>query len=135
MAQSKGVRDRSDGCEEMTDIILDLPPPLSVNRLRRIDWSAEVRNSAWKDQAYRHVLIAKRRPENPIKLERIERFEITIVFDENKVGLDLDNGVKGLIDFLCLVELIAGDAPKHMRRLVVEFGEAPTGTRITIKRL
>lgn len=94
-----------------------------------------MRNSAWKDQAYRHVLMAKRRPENPIKLERIEHFEITIVFDEKQTGIDLDNGIKGVLDFLCHVGLIKDDGPKHMRRLVVEFGEAPIGTRITIKRL
>ena len=119
----------------MTVITLDLPPPISVNRLRRIDWSSEVRSSAWKDQANRHVLMAKRRPDNPVKIERIERFEITIVLDENQNGIDLDNGIKGVIDYLCLIEVIAGDAPRHMRKLTVEWGEAPEGCRITITPL
>lgn len=117
------------------EIALDLPPPLSVNRLRKIDWSAEVRNEAWKRGADSYVYMAKRDALNPLKLTRIPRFEVSLVFDESQTEIDLDNGVKGIVDYLCHIGLIEDDGPKHMRRLVVEWGEAPTGCRVTIRPL
>lgn len=114
------------------DVVLDLPPPLSVNKQRRIDWSAEVRRTAWKKTADAFVLMAKRRPGNPLKLNRIPRFEITITFDETQTGIDLDNGVKGILDFLVLREVIEDDGPKHMRKLTIEWGYAPEGARVTV---
>ena len=114
----------------MEDVVLDLPPPISVNALRRIDWSASVRTSEWKQAANAHVLLAK---SNGLKLAPMQRFEITIKFDENQTGIDLDNGVKGIIDYLCLINLIEDDGPSYMRRLVVEWGEAPTGCRVTVR--
>ena len=117
------------------DIWLDLPPPISVNRMRRIDWSASVRQTEWKRGADAYIYMAKRRKEHPLKLRSIERFEITLTFNESLTGIDLDNGVKGIIDYLCYAEVIAGDAPKNMRRLVVEFGYAPEGCRVTVKPL
>jgi Holliday junction resolvase RusA-like endonuclease len=116
-----------------SDIVLDLPAPLSVNKQRRIDWTAEVRNSAWKKIADAFVLMAKRRPGNPLKLNRIPRFEITITFDEAQTGIDLDNGVKGILDFLVLREVIEDDGQKHMRKLTVEWGYAPEGARVTVR--
>lgn len=115
------------------DVVLDLPPPISVNAMRRVDWSSMSRTTQWKRGADAYVFAAKRRADNPLKLERIQRFEVTITFDENQTGIDLDNGVKGILDYLCLVELIEDDGPKHMRRLVVEWGAAPTGCRVTVK--
>lgn len=113
-------------------IIIDLPPPLSVNRTRRIDWTSEVRNSNWKRAADAYLLQAKRRPENPLKLQNIPCFELTITFDENQTGIDLDNGIKGICDYLVDREVIEDDGPKHMRKLTIEWGEAPEGARVTI---
>lgn len=122
-----------DAITPQIDIVLDLPAPISVNALRRVDWSSHVRSSEWKEQANNYVLMAKRRRENPVKLHKIERFELDIVFDESQTGIDLDNGVKGIIDYLCYVDLIAGDAPKHLRKLTVAWGVAPEGTRVTVR--
>jgi len=49
--------------------------------------------------------------------------------------MDLDNCCKVLIDYLRRIELIANDAPKNMRRLVVEWGEAPEGVRVEVTPL
>lgn len=119
----------------LEEVSLNLPPPLSVNRLRKIDWASEVRNEPWKRGADSYVFMAKRDPRNPLKLSRIPRFEVLLVFDENQTGIDLDNGVKGILDYLCFIGLIEDDGPKYMRRLVVEWGEAPTGCRVTIRPL
>lgn len=115
------------------DVVLDLPVPISVNKLRRINWRAHRRAGLWRDQADRHLLLAKTRAIDPFKLNSIPRFEIHILLDEKRVVIDADNTCKLLIDFLRHRNIIQDDSPKHMRRLVVEWGDAPTGCRVTVK--
>jgi Holliday junction resolvase RusA-like endonuclease len=115
------------------DIVLDLPIPPSVNRTRRIDWKSVRTMTAWSNVANAYVLAAKGRATSPLKLSRVSRFELLIVLCEHKAKIDLDNGLKALIDYLRKIELIEDDSPKHMRRLIVEFGHAPMGCRVTVK--
>jgi len=115
------------------DVVLDLPVPISVNKLRRINWRAHRRAGLWQDQADRHLLAAKCRTENPVKLNSIQRFEIEITLNESKVFLDLDNSLKLLIDYLRHRNIIMDDSPKHMRKLTVLWGLAPHGCRVTVK--
>jgi hypothetical protein len=56
-----------------------------------------------------------------------------VVLSEHHCKIDLDNGLKALIDYLRRIELIEDDSPKHMRRLVVEFGLAPMGCRVVVR--
>jgi len=119
----------------MTDIVIDLPRPISVNKLRRINWAAHKRAKDWREVANGYLMLAKTRKENPVRFDRIETFELTIVLDEKRVFIDLDNTLKLLIDYLRHVNIVKDDSPKHMRKLTVEWGEAPLGARITIKRL
>jgi Holliday junction resolvase RusA-like endonuclease len=114
------------------DVVLDLPVPPSVNRTKRIDWKYQKKLKVWKQSADGFVHIAKR---NGLKLEKIPRFELRIVFSEEHTNSDLDNIIKHLIDYLRYIELLADDAKKHMRKIVVEWGEAPEGARITVVRL
>lgn len=116
------------------DMILDLPAPPSVNRTRRLDFSALRIISAWKNVADAYVLSAKQREISPLKLAKIPRFELHIVMSDRS-RVDLDNGLKALIDYLRKIEVIEDDSPKHMRRLVVEFGNAPQGCRVTVRPL
>ncbi len=115
------------------DIVLDLPAPPSVNRTRRVDWSARRGVTAWHNVANAYVLAAKGRQVNPLKLTKIARFELLIILSERKTRIDLDNGLKALIDYLRKIELIEDDSPKHLRRLVVEFGIAPMGCRVHVR--
>ena len=117
------------------DIVLDLPAPPSVNRTRRVDWAATKVVKAWQNVANAYVLAAKGRSNSPLKLNKVPRFELRIVMSENHSKIDLDNGLKALIDYLRKIELIEDDSPKHMRRLVVEFGHAPFGCRVTVKSI
>jgi Holliday junction resolvase RusA-like endonuclease len=116
-----------------SDIILDLPAPPSVNKTRRVDWAATRCVKAWHNVADAYVLAAKGRQISPLRLEKVPRFELHIVMSEHHSKIDLDNGLKALIDYLRKIELIEDDSPKHMRRLVVEFGLAPHGCRVTVK--
>jgi Holliday junction resolvase RusA-like endonuclease len=115
------------------DIVLDLPAPPSVNKVRRVDWSSVRVVKAWQNVSNAYVLAAKGRANSPLKLIKVPRFELHIVMSENHTKIDLDNGLKALIDYLRKIELIEDDSPKHMRRLVVEWGIAPFGCRVTVK--
>jgi Holliday junction resolvase RusA-like endonuclease len=115
------------------DIVLDLPPPPSVNKVRRVDWSSVRVVKAWQNVSNAYVLAAKGRANSPLRLVKVPRFELHIVMSEHHTKIDLDNGLKALIDYLRKIELIEDDSPKHMRRLVVEWGLAPHGCRVTVK--
>ncbi len=113
-------------------VMLDLPPPVSVNAARRIDWSARPKIKAWKEHADRFVLAAKRQP-SPPKFEKLERFIITVILSEDHCTIDLDNGIKVLIDYLVRIEVIANDAKKNMRGLHMIWGHAPAGCRVIVR--
>lgn len=115
------------------DIVLDLPVPPSVNVTRRIDWKAARAVTAWKNVADAYVIAAKGRTQNPLRLMKVPRFELVITLSEHHTKIDLDNGLKALIDYLRRIELIEDDSPKHMRRLVVEWGLAPFGCRVIVR--
>jgi Holliday junction resolvase RusA-like endonuclease len=115
------------------EVVLDLPPPMSVNRSRRIDWRSQAKLQAWKEHADKFVLAAKSRGE--LKFERIPKFSIEIVLSEDHCKIDADNGLKCIIDYLRRVDIIANDAKKNMRRIVVDWGHAPAGVRVTVRPL
>jgi hypothetical protein len=115
------------------EIVLDLPAPISVNKLRKIDWAASKRMKDWKRSADNYVLAAKCRTENPLRPMKIPRFELWITLSEAMVDIDADNGLKHLIDYLRRIDLIENDAKKNMRGLHVVFGVAPIGCRVTVR--
>lgn len=115
------------------DIVLDLPAPPSVNRTRKIDWKGKRQVAAFQNVADAYVLAAKGRANSPLRLTKIPRFELTITMSEHHTRIDLDNGLKALIDYLRRIGLIEDDSPKHMRRLVVQWGLAPFGCRVTVR--
>ncbi len=55
------------------------------------------------------------------------QFEAIITLRDGATRMDLDNAAKEIIDYARRIELVANDGPKHMRRLVVQWGEAPEG--------
>lgn len=115
------------------EIVLDLPAPPSVNRTRKIDWKGKRQLIAWGNVADGYVLAAKGRTISPLRLVKVPRFELLVTMSELHTRIDLDNGLKALIDYLRRIELIEDDSPKHMRRLVVEWGRAPFGCRVTVR--
>lgn len=117
----------------MTDtIVLDLPPPLSVNRTRKINWKAKGKVEKWVVRA--DMMIMSRGGLR--RLGKIaSQFEVHILLDERQCGVDADNTAKLLIDYCRRLELVVDDSKKFMRRLVVEWGEAPTGCRVTLREV
>ena len=112
-------------------IVLDLPAPLSVNATRKIAWRFKAKIDAWQRNADAHFTTQKRR----LMAEPVpDRFEVVVTLPEDS-AIDLDNTPKLVIDALRRFRLIADDDRKHMRRVVLEFGDAPTGCRVTVNPL
>jgi Holliday junction resolvase RusA-like endonuclease len=107
-------------------LVLDLPAPMSVNRTRRINYASMAAQKAWKQQADNLYLMQKR------GLEKIEGpFEVQITICSS-CRLDLDNGIKHLIDAARGYGLVRDDNPTYLRKITVEFGDAPEGARLLI---
>jgi Holliday junction resolvase RusA-like endonuclease len=112
-----------------SDIVLDLPVPPSVNRTRRVDWRSMARRADWEHAANTLALLNR-------KQRKITgKFEVLITLSERHTRMDLDNCVKELIDYARKIELITNDSPKYMRRIVVDWGHAPEGVRLTLREV
>lgn len=122
--------DRPFGCP--LDTVLDIPVPPSVNETRRINRAAIPKVEAWQTQADR-LLMASGQHKHAMRHPVGDRVEITIILCELKCALDADNPIKSAIDYLRRVELIRNDDKKYVRRIVIEWGEAPEGCRIVLR--
>lgn len=112
-------------------IIIDLPMPPSVNRIWRANRagpkavSISPEYAAWKRHADGMALsMAQFRGLKTI----VGPFEAKIVLRRQRG--DLDNRSKGVLDWLQSRGVIADD--KYCERLVLEWGDAPTGCRVTV---
>lgn len=114
-------------------IVLDLPAPPSVNRTRRVDFAAGRKFKGWTKTADAMVLAGRARTRDPQPRSVPSPFAVEVVLSEAHTKIDLDNGLKWLIDYLCRIEVIEDDGPAHMRELVVRLGVAPEGCRVTVR--
>lgn len=123
------MEDRPFGCPP--DTVLDLPAPLSVNKTRKIDWASRPKFKAWRKTADDLLRIAWARGRKPPIIPGC--FEAVIVLSESVSSIDIDNGIKSLLDYAKRIECIVDDSPKYLRRLVVEFGDVPEGCRLILR--
>lgn len=114
------------------EAVLDIPVPPSVNDTRKIDRASLRKVDRWKTQADR-VLMASGQYREAKRNAMPGPFELTITLCEAKCALDADNPIKAAIDYLRRIELIRDDAPRYMRRLVIEWGHAPRGCRLHLR--
>ena len=111
-------------------VAIDLPPPLSVNATRRVNWAAKPKMDAWKARADAMVYAVG----GVRKIGKLNgKFEVRICLDDKLCRIDADNTAKLLIDYCRNLGLIVNDSKKFMRRLVIEWGDAPTGCRLTFR--
>jgi hypothetical protein len=104
-------------------ITLDLPIPPSVNRTRRIDWAGNRKREEFYLRADLYITAHGPRPA-PVRKIR-GGYELAIQIPETLSGIDLDNHAKALIDYLVSREFVAGDGKRHLRRLILEWGDGP----------
>lgn len=110
----------------------DLPTPLSVNSMRRFDFSKSRKVNEWKRRADMMVMAGG----GVRRLGKITgKFEIKILLDDRLCRLDADNAAKMVIDYCRRLNLIVDDSKKYMRRVVIEWGNAPTGCRISLREI
>lgn len=112
------------------ETVLDLPVAPSVNETRKLHKPGLGLLAKWKQRAGMH-LMANGQYRRAIK--EVARFEIEIVLNETMCRCDADNILKNTIDYLRELKLIVNDSPRHMRKLTVTWGEAPSGMRVIIK--
>lgn len=114
------------------DIIIDLPTPPSVNRIWRANRAGK--NKVSISPEYKSWI----RSADALALSTgqfrglktiVGPFEARIVF--KRVPGDLDNRVKGVLDWLQSRSVVVND--KYCERLTLEWGDAPTGCRVTVR--
>jgi Holliday junction resolvase RusA-like endonuclease len=113
------------------DIVLDLPPPVSVNKTRRIDWNGHQKVKDWSRLADQFLICAKAAKQ--VRFDRIPRYELHITLSEDHCKIDADNGLKLIIDYLRKREITADDGPNQLRKIVVEWGFAAAGAKVIIR--
>jgi len=114
------------------DVVLDIPVPPSVNRTRRVNHAHSGKVTAW-EKAADGLLMASGQYRRARKVPG--RFELKIVLCEQKCRLDADNPVKQAVDYLRRLELITNDDKRFMRKLTIEWGEAPEGCRLILREI
>lgn len=118
---------------ELISTVIDVPAPPSVNSTRKVDWRNHSKVTTWMKAADSFML---QRNARGLKAQKIiGRYELLITISEAHTKIDLDNGLKVLIDYLRRIELVTNDSPKYLRRIVVEWGHAPVGCRVTVQEL
>lgn len=111
------------------DIVLDLPPPISVNRIWRKTKAGVIKSKdyeRWIKRADGMLLeLGQLKGVRPI----LGKFTALIVVKRS--NLDLDNNSKCLLDFLQSRNFIVND--RLCEELTLRWGDAPTGARVTVR--
>jgi crossover junction endodeoxyribonuclease RusA len=129
VAGQPNCADVSDPPFALPPITLDLPPPISVNRIWR-----KTKSGVIKSKDYEHWI--KRADSMLIELGQLKGVKpipgkfiahITV----RRMKLDLDNSAKVVLDFLQSRMFITNDS--LCEELTLRWGDAPTGCRITVR--
>lgn len=113
--------------------VVNLPPPVSVNKTRKVNWAAKPTVEKWKARADMLVMASGGVRKLGDKMPGC--FEARIVIDADQYRGDLDNAAKAAIDYCKRLGLIVDDSRKYMRRVIIEWGEAPAGMRVTLREV
>lgn len=112
------------------DIVLDLPAPISVNRIWRKTKTGVIKSGLyvrWTKAADEMLLeFGQLKGVRPIA----SRFTAEIVVKRS--NLDLDNNAKCVLDFLQSRNFILND--NLCEELRLRWGDAPTGCRVTVRQ-
>lgn len=113
----------------LPDIVLDLPPPISVNRIWRKTKAGMIKSTAYTKWIARADAML-------LELDQLKgvkpipgKFTAFIVVKRS--NLDLDNNSKVVLDFLQSRCFIVND--RLCEELTLRWGEAPTGARVTVR--
>jgi len=113
------------------DIVLDLPTPISVNRIWRKTKAGVIKSKdyeKWIKHADAMLLEL-----GQIKGVRSIQGRFSALIIVKRSNLDLDNNAKSVLDFLQSRHFITND--RLCEELTLRWGEAPTGCRVTVRAL
>lgn len=117
---------------DSVEVTMDLPLPPSTNKRRRIDWRGHDDYKAWKKDAGWHSVCA--RQFRPALDAHFQQFELTVTLSAD-CKVDPDNILKQILDFLVSYQIVPDDSPKFARRIIIEWGEAPDGCKLTVRSM
>lgn len=111
------------------DIVLDLPPPVSVNRIWRKTKSGMIKSEAYRQWTARAdamlIYTGQLKGVKPIT------GTFTALLVVKRSNLDLDNNAKCVLDFAQSRHFIVND--KLCEELLLRWGHAPAGCRLTLR--
>lgn len=111
------------------DIVLDLPAPISVNRIWRKTKTGVIKSDAyhkWIRRADAMILET-----GQLKGLKTIVGPFTALLVVKRSNLDLDNNSKVVLDFAQSRRFIAND--KLCEELTLRWGDAPSGCRLTLR--
>jgi Holliday junction resolvase RusA-like endonuclease len=113
----------------MTDIILNLPLPPSVNKVRRINWANYADYKRWQSDADKTLMLHKQNKQRGIA----GAFKITIEIDYDTLRADPGNILKAVEDYCVSRHFVPDDRKRFLKGINIEFAESlPEGCRVTI---
>lgn len=120
----------------LPDIVLDLPPPISVNRLWRSQKASAGPVGVRKSGPYKDWI--KRADDMLLELGQLKGVrpiagKFTALIIVKRSALDLDNNAKCVLDFLQSRNFILDD--HFCEEITLRWGEAPAGCRVTVRPL
>lgn len=126
---AKNCADVSNPPFALVDIVLDLPPPISVNRIWR-----KTKAGVMKSKDYEKWI--NRADAMLVELDQLKGVrslpgKFTALIVVKRSNLDLDNNSKCVLDFAQSRCFIVND--KLCEELVLRWGDAPAGCRLTLR--
>lgn len=111
------------------DIVLDLPAPISVNRIWRKTKAGVIKSDAY--QKWIRRADAMLLETGQLKGLKTITGPFTALIIVKRSNLDLDNNSKCLLDFVQSRNFIVDD--KFCEELTLRWGNAPSGCRLTLR--
>ena len=111
------------------DIVLDLPPPISVNRIWRKTKTGVIKSDAYQKWIRRADAMLLETGQLKGLKTIVGPFTAMIIVKRS--NLDLDNNSKCLLDFVQSRNFIIDD--KFCEELTLRWGNAPSGCRLTLR--
>lgn len=111
------------------DIVLDLPAPISVNRIWRKTKTGVIKSDAYQKWIRRADAMLLETGQIKGVKPIYGRFTALIIVKRS--NLDLDNNSKCLLDFVQSRNFIVDD--KFCEELTLRWGNAPSGCRLTLR--
>jgi len=116
----------------MSDTVLDLTLPPSVNTTRRVDYWGHQKAENWRKDNDKRLMVNRQNKYETI----VGAYEITIHIRRTTMRKDPDNILKCLLDYCVSRGAVSDDGPQHIESIHVLWADdLPEQCRVTIRPL